>query len=401
MALHATAPASNRTGSMRPSTASAWRNTAAAGLFAGLGWAAPQLGDRLEGAMAAAAIAPITAASHPAPVTFVAQAAGTVVATATVYAAPAGGAALTVLPAGAPVSIGGVVRVPAGLWVRDVLWIGMGGEAAAPGSPAVRGYGFVPASTVAVTAGTPLRLDVDAVSRASMLAPSPAVLHAGGELDAAAGPAPGGGAVAGDTAVDAAVVDAADAEPAPAPDLAIPWLPHTVQAWAPEITSAAARHGIDPLLVAIVMLVESGGDPAAISPSGAVGLMQVMPGTGADIARRRGIAAIEPGLLADPATNVDFGAWYLAQQLGAFGVTGDPGWQQSVELAAAAYNGGPGSVQRLLAGGALPDETSRYRAWVGGMWREREAAGSPTFEAWWRAGGSRLVAAAERTARQP
>lgn len=401
MALRATSPASNHTGSMRPSTASTWRNTAAAGLFAGLGWAAPQLGDRLEGAMAAAAIAPIAAAGSPVPVAFVAQAAGTVVATATVYTAPAGGAALTVLPAGAPVSIGGVVRVPAGLWVRDVLWIGMGSEAAASGSPAVSGYGFVPASTVAVTAGTPLRLDVDAVSRASMLAPSPAVLHAGGELDAAAGPAPGGGAVAGDTAVGAAVMDTADAEPNAAPDLAIPWLPHTVQAWAPEIASAAARHGIDPLLVAIVMLVESGGDPSAISPSGAVGLMQVMPGTGADIARRRGIAAFEPGMLADPVTNIDFGAWYLAQQLGAFGVTGDPGWQQSVELAAAAYNGGPGSVQRLLAGGALPDETSRYREWVGGMWREREAADSPTFEAWWRAGGSRLVAAAERAAGQP
>lgn len=174
--------------------------------------------------------------------------------------------------------------------------------------------------------------------------------------------------------------------------VSIAWLPPTVGRWASEIEAAAARHGIDPNLLAIITLVESGGNPNAVSPSGAIGLVQVMPATALDIARQRGVAL---GDQTNPVTNLDFGAWYLAAQLRAFGQRDDPDWRTSVDRAAAAYNGGPGSVRRWLAGGSLPAEAQRYRTYVTGMWAERALASSPMYERWLAAGGSALVAAAD------
>lgn len=183
---------------------------------------------------------------------------------------------------------------------------------------------------------------------------------------------------------------------AAAADLGIAWLPVTVDRWSELILAAAERHGIDPRLVAIVVLVESGGDPSAKSPSGALGLMQVMPATGVDIATRRGLADFHVDDLLDPATNIDFGAWYLAQQLAAFSshtAGGDPG-EGAVPLAAAAYNGGPGHLLAHLGGGPLYAETARYQAWVTGMWRERVFPASESFQSWLSAGGERLILAA-------
>lgn len=166
------------------------------------------------------------------------------------------------------------------------------------------------------------------------------------------------------------------------------WMPPTVTRYGPQITAAATRHGIDAALLAIVVLVESGGNPRAVSGSGAQGLAQVMPATAA------GIGAECVAQPFDAATSIDCGARYLSTQLRAFGAAGDADWQQSVERAAAAYNGGPGSVQRWLSGGSLPAEAERYKRWVGGMWAERQMADSSTFRAWMDAGGYRLVQAA-------
>ena len=69
---------------------------------------------------------------------------------------------------------------------------------------------------------------------------------------------------------------------------------------------------------------------------------------------------------------MDFGAWYLARQLSAFGdASHGPSWDRSVELAAAAYNGGPGSVTAWLRGRALPAEAELYRREVLAFWRVR------------------------------
>jgi soluble lytic murein transglycosylase-like protein len=59
-----------------------------------------------------------------------------------------------------------------------------------------------------------------------------------------------------------------------------PKYPENIQKWKPLIESSAAETGLDPNLIAAVMLQESGGNPQAHSSSGAVGLMQIMPKDG-------------------------------------------------------------------------------------------------------------------------
>ena len=95
-----------------------------------------------------------------------------------------------------------------------------------------------------------------------------------------------------------------------------------------SIAATAMRHGLDPALVLAVIGAESGHDPLAVSPKGAIGLMQILPETAALM------GLPEP---ADPANSLEAGCRYLAALLDIFG--GD------VELALAAYNAGPGAVR--------------------------------------------------------
>lgn len=109
-----------------------------------------------------------------------------------------------------------------------------------------------------------------------------------------------------------------------------------------EITAAAKKYGLDPALLAGLVKQESGFNPTAGSPAGARGLTQLMPGTAAGL----GVTNV-----LDPVQSLDGGAKYLRQQLDAFG--GD------VARALAAYNAGPGAVQRY--GGVPPyAETQNY-----------------------------------------
>jgi soluble lytic murein transglycosylase-like protein len=109
-----------------------------------------------------------------------------------------------------------------------------------------------------------------------------------------------------------------------------------------EITAAAQRNGLDPALLAGLIKQESGFNPNAGSPAGAQGLCQLMPGTA------RGLGVTD---LHDPVQSIEGGAKYLAQQLKTF--NGD------VARALAAYNAGPGAVQRY--GGVPPyAETQNY-----------------------------------------
>ncbi len=118
------------------------------------------------------------------------------------------------------------------------------------------------------------------------------------------------------------------------------------------LREAARQHGIDYELLQALIAAESGFDARAVSPKGAVGLMQIMPAT----AQRYGVAGdartpVEQKL-ADPRTNIRVGARYLRDLLTLF--PGQP------ELALAAYNAGEGAVQR--AGNRIPPyrETQNY-----------------------------------------
>lgn len=119
----------------------------------------------------------------------------------------------------------------------------------------------------------------------------------------------------------------------------------------PWVRDAAGRHGVDAELINALIAVESGFNARAVSPKGAVGLMQLMPTTaerylkpvdgGPDIAER----------LAEPRTNITVGTRLMADLLKRHG---------RIDLALAAWSAGDGAVRR--SGGKLPpiDETHAH-----------------------------------------
>jgi hypothetical protein len=121
-----------------------------------------------------------------------------------------------------------------------------------------------------------------------------------------------------------------------------------MSAWRNEAAAAAEKYGIPVDLYLKLVNQESGFNPGAVSPAGAIGLGQLMPGTAADL-------GVDPN---DPLQNLDGSARYLAEQYERFG-----DW----EMALAAYNAGPGAVQKY--GGIPPyDETQNYvRSIMGGQ----------------------------------
>ncbi len=105
----------------------------------------------------------------------------------------------------------------------------------------------------------------------------------------------------------------------------------------------AAAYGVDPLLVAAVIRVESKFHPDAISHKGAKGLMQIMPATAEWIAPQAGVMDFQEELLMDPEINIRLGTWYLASLAKEF--------NGRTVVVIAAYNGGRGQVGRWLEEG--------------------------------------------------
>ena len=118
------------------------------------------------------------------------------------------------------------------------------------------------------------------------------------------------------------------------------------------LREAAAAHRIDYELLQALIATESGFDAGAVSPKGAVGLMQVMPATAQRYGVARDARRTVAQQLTDPRTNIRAGARYLSDLMKLF-----PG---RLELVLAAYNAGEGAVQR--AGNRVPNyrETQNY-----------------------------------------
>ncbi len=116
------------------------------------------------------------------------------------------------------------------------------------------------------------------------------------------------------------------------------------------VRDAGQRYGIDPSLIKAVIQVESGGNTFAVSRAGAQGLMQIMPGTAAEL----GIANAF-----DPVQNIMGGTQYLRKLLDRY--------QGDTRLALAAYNWGMGNLERRPE--AMPRETKNYIAEVENLYR--------------------------------
>jgi len=108
---------------------------------------------------------------------------------------------------------------------------------------------------------------------------------------------------------------------------------------------------IPPGLLEAVIMVESGGNPQAVSPKGAIGLMQLMPATARELGVRNPF---------NPNQNLVAGARYLAEMLARY--------DGSIPLALAAYNAGPAAVEKYNGIPPYP-ETVRYIEKVFQAWK--------------------------------
>lgn len=211
---------------------------------------------------------------------------------------------------------------------------------------------------------------------AAPAASAPAAETAAPELPADAAPA------------DSAPVESAPPDAAPA-DPAHPPFDQDVERWRPlvrdllaeahdqgQLDGAASR--IDEDLVLAVMNQESGGDPQAESPAGALGLMQLMPPTYAEMVGENPFTAdrLDPVVIQDARSNVQAGIRYLAQALEA--------QNGSLYWALASYNAGIGAVWSWRSSGfsAVParggyEETANYAPAILSSYAEHRLGGEP------------------------
>jgi soluble lytic murein transglycosylase len=107
-----------------------------------------------------------------------------------------------------------------------------------------------------------------------------------------------------------------------------------------EITKYSKQYGVDPILVKAVIKAESNFRPGVKSSKNAYGLMQITPATAEWVGKEMKIDSFSLDKLYDPDFNIKMGCWYLSNLNEQF--------NGSVDLVLAAYNGGPGNVQKWL-----------------------------------------------------
>jgi hypothetical protein len=152
-----------------------------------------------------------------------------------------------------------------------------------------------------------------------------------------------------------------------------------VQHWRSQIDEWAEVYSVNPNVIAIVIQIESCGDPVAISGAGALGLMQVMPFHFANGEN-----------MLNPDTNVRRGMSVFYECLKQFA-----DWD--LGLALACYNGGPSVTQRDYSTWA--QETQSYYDWATGLWDDvvNKRDSSKTLDRWLAAGGQGLCDQAAQT----
>ncbi len=118
------------------------------------------------------------------------------------------------------------------------------------------------------------------------------------------------------------------------------------------IAKYSSQYNLDPNWVAAVIYAESRFNPNARSHAGASGLMQIMPSTGAGIAKKLGVTNFKNQDLFNPETSIWFGTYYLRYFLDSYG--------NDKTLAEIGYNGGGRAVNSFKSRQVIPRETSGY-----------------------------------------
>ena len=107
------------------------------------------------------------------------------------------------------------------------------------------------------------------------------------------------------------------------------------------------RYEIDPLFVAAMIREESRYNADIVSYAGAIGLMQIMPATGRELAGRLKIPRFNTKMLYNPDINIQMGSWYMKSLMNQF--------DNNHSLVAGAYNGGPGRMRRWIQAKQIAD----------------------------------------------
>jgi soluble lytic murein transglycosylase-like protein len=155
-------------------------------------------------------------------------------------------------------------------------------------------------------------------------------------------------------------------------ETALPALTVARDTHAAAIAEASVRFAIPEHWIRAVMRVESAGNPQAISRAGAMGLMQVMPETWAELRQHQGLG----GDPFDPRDNILAGTAYLRAMLDRYGTVG---------AMLAAYNAGPGRYNEFLSTGRpLPAETRAYVATLAPLLNGGRALPHPSVASDWR-----------------
>ena len=132
---------------------------------------------------------------------------------------------------------------------------------------------------------------------------------------------------------------------------AAPLVEHEAETIAYAVYVASLKYSLSPKMILAVIATESAFDPYAVSPKGAVGLMQIMPSTGQYLATELGFGWEGAERLTDPWLNIECGAYYLKALMRRFG---------SIETALVAYNYGPTKIAGRIETGDFSPSAYSY-----------------------------------------